>query len=459
MKRAYTYLAIALLAVIGAACTKSPAIEDASEGYKIVFGTPGVKSEGLTPDTANPLQMQVFDYFTAEGETEVLYINDIIQKSVEGPWSFVAAGQPNDYYWKAGTHQFFGWVIKDEGGANLPNLSSSGKVLTLAETEFDGSVSYDYRYSEITTVPWTKSVGGAPVELAVKHLASGLTYTVTNESDDPSYAVTGVTVENVATKGTATVAYTGAAAVPVISLNTEKGNIALPAPGVQVNAWPQALAGAKLTVKYSYEVTTVDEVSGESTTTTVETTESIDLPAITWEPGKCYNYDIQVIDKSIKLTLKVIDWGDKSGTIAYGSGSIITAMALEYSSGAAVTSGSGRRQNNYFANATDPIKAYFSVYAPVGKTWKIKISGDTGLFTVTSEQATTSSSATELSGPIGGADGNTGRVEFTIAKGASATASNSIKLDFVVVDGNREMSMNSEITMGNALTITGQVKE
>ena len=457
MKRAYTYLAIALLAVIGAACTKSPAIEDASEGYKIVFGTPGVKSEGLTPDTANPLQMQVFDYFTAEGETEIQYINDIIQKSEEGPWSFVAAGQPNDYYWKAGTHQFFGWVIKDEAGATLPNISGSGKVLTLAETEFNGSSSFDYRYSEITTIPWTKAVGGAPVELTVKHLASGLTYSITNESDDQSYEVTGVKVENVATKASATVTYSGAAAVPAIVLNTTKGDIEL-ASGVQSSAWPQTLSGAKLTVDYTYETTTVDEESGESTTTTVEKTESIDLPAITWEPGKCYNYDIQVIDKSIKLTLKVIDWGDKSGTIAYGSGSIITAMALEYSSGAAVTTGSGRRQNNYFANATDPIKAYFSVYAPVGKTWKIKISGDTGLFTVTSEQAT-SSSATELSGPIGGADGNTGRVEFTIAKNASATASNSIKLDFVVVDGDREMSINSEVTRKNALTITGQVKE
>ena len=457
MKRANIYLTIAILAILGSACTKSPIVEDLSQGYKIVFGTPGVKSEGLTPDASNPLQMQVFDYFTAEGESEVQYINDIIQQSVEGPWSFVAAGQPNDYYWKVGSHQFFGWVVKDEAGRTLPNLSSTGKVLALAETEFSGSATYDYRYSEITTIPWTKATGGTPVSLTVKHLASGLTYSVTNESDDQSYEVTGVTVENVATKASATVAYSGAAVAPVISLNATKGNIALTAPGIQSSAWPQTLSGAKLTVDYTCEVTTVGE-DDTPTTETVEKSETIDLPAITWEPGKCYNYNIQVIDKSIDLTLQVIDWGDKTGTIDYGTGTIITAMALEYISGAAVTSGGGRRQNNYFANSTDPIKAYFSVYAPVGKTWKIKISGDTDLFTVTSDQAT-SSSATELSGKIGGEDGNTGRVEFTIAKAASATASNSIQLNFVVVDGDREMSMNSEVTRKNALTITGQVKE
>jgi hypothetical protein len=257
----------------------------------------------------------------------------------------------------------------------------------------------------------------------------------------------------------------------VITPNGTKGNVALKLntenEQVKTMVWPQEVKGATLTVAYDVDVTTttVDEESGEETTNTKteSLTATIPVPETKWEAGKYYNFKIEVVDKSINLTLQVIPWDDWKGTVTYGTGTIATANALEYTSGAAVTTGGSRRRNNYFANDTDPIVGYFSVYAPSDGQWKIKVTGDTGLLTVTSPQAAktqTVDGTLEISGPIVTKDGSTGRVYFNIARDAAATASNSVQLNFYVVtkDG-REISINSEVTRRNALTITGQVAE
>ena len=318
---------------------------------------------------------------------------------------------------------------------------------------------------------WTKDLKDTPVELAVRHLSSALTYTFVNQTENKTYEVTGITVGGITTKAGATVTYgeEGGEKV-VITPNGTKGNVALKLntenEQVKTMVWPQEVKGATLTVAYDVDVptTTVDEESGKETTTTKteSLTATIPVPETKWEAGKYYNFRIEVVDKSINLTLQVIPWDDWKGTVTYGTGTIATANALEYTSGAAVTTGGGRRRNNYFANATDPIVGYFSVYAPSDGQWKIKVTGDTDLLTVTSPQAAKSETVDgtlEISGPIVDENGSTGRVYFNIARG-SATASNSVQLNFYVVtkDG-REISINSEVTRRNALTITGQVAE
>ena len=159
---------------------------------------------------------------------------------------------------------------------------------------------------------------------------------------------------------------------------------------------------------------------------------------------------------NIALDLQVIPWEDETGTITYGPGQpVVSAIALEYASGAAINEGEERRLNNNFANATDPIKAYFYVFSPTDATWKIKIAGATDKFTVTSANAT-STSAKELSGAVNGNTTNPGRVDFTIARNG-ATASDKIQLTFSLMLGDREISIDSEIIRGKELTITGKV--
>ena len=179
---------------------------------------------------------------------------------------------------------------------------------------------------------------------------------------------------------------------------------------------------------------------------------------VKFEGGKKHNITGIVIpanlSNDINLDLAVIPWDDKEGTITYGPDAVISALAIDYISGAAVKTGSSRRQNNNFENAEDPIEAYFSVFSPTGAQWLIEVSGDTDKFSVTSENADEdNSTATEIVGPVNG------RVHFTIdrAEGVTLTESDKIQLNFYVVLNGRKISMNSEITRASALTITGKV--
>lgn len=163
------------------------------------------------------------------------------------------------------------------------------------------------------------------------------------------------------------------------------------------------------------------------------------------------------INKNIELVFQIMPWEDVNGTITYGPDPVVNAVALEYISGAQITVGGGRRRNNNFASADEPIHGYFYVYSPQGANWKITVTGDTSILTVTSSTEGASSSTTDGVTTITGATG--GRVDFTITRGSSATSSSQIQLNFSVVTGGREVSINSEITRGNALTITGKVGE
>ena len=473
MKKAYIYTAIAAMAVLGSACSKNSAI-DSFEGtgeYRITFGNPVVKAtaDDPVPDQNKKLQMTVYDYLTPASGTEGEYFNDKIQEATTSTaanplWAFIEGS----HAWKVGKHEFIGWVSTDELG-NESGFSYKDKVLTLAESELPGEKNLDYRYASDKVVEWTKDLKDTPVELAVRHLSSALTYTFVNGTENKTYEVTGITVGGITTKAGATVTY-GAedGEKVVITPNDTKGDVDLKLntenEQVKTMVWPQEVKGAILTVAYDVDVTTatVDESGEETTTETKSFTATIPVPETKWEAGKYYNFKIEVVDKSINLTLQVIPWDDWEKEVTYGTGTIATANALEYTSGAAVTTGGSRRRNNYFANASDPIVGYFSVYAPSDGQWKIKVTGDTDLLTVTSPQAAKSETVDgtlEISGPIVAENGSTGRVYFNIARATAATASNSVQLNFYVVtkDG-REISINSEVTRRNALTVKGQYK-
>ena len=161
------------------------------------------------------------------------------------------------------------------------------------------------------------------------------------------------------------------------------------------------------------------------------------------------------VSHDIVLDFQVMPWVDSEGNVTYGPDDIVNAVALEYASGAAIKTGGSRRRQNNFDNATDPIIAYFSVFTPENASWKIKVSGATDKFTVTGPTGSTvSADGTEISGPVNG------RVVFKIdrAEGATVTASDQIQLNFyVVTEDGREISINSEITRRNELTISGKV--
>lgn len=176
--------------------------------------------------------------------------------------------------------------------------------------------------------------------------------------------------------------------------------------------------------------------------------------------GKKHNITGIVIPANLSdevvIDLAVIPWDDASEdpyTITYGPDAVVNALALEYASGAANT-GTGRRTNNNFAEAAVPINAYFSVFSPADAQWKIKVTGATDKLLVSADNitpTTTDDGVLELTGATGG------RVHFKIQRAEGASATDQIQLNFYVVLNGREISMNSEITRGGALTITGKV--
>lgn len=158
------------------------------------------------------------------------------------------------------------------------------------------------------------------------------------------------------------------------------------------------------------------------------------------------------VNHDVVLDFQVMPWNNSEDEVTYGPDDIVNAVALEYASGAGRTTGGARRRNNWFLDETNPIIAYFSVFTPNGATWKIKVSGATDKFTVTGLSEGSTTDGTEITGPVGG------RALFKIDRVGTVTESDEIYLNFyVVTSDDREISINSEITRGNALTISGKV--
>lgn len=219
-----------------------------------------------------------------------------------------------------------------------------------------------------------------------------------------------------------------------------------------------------ITLEFTVEVDGVEEtrslfVSYAKDGTTSEGTAYAKGDPVTFIALKKHNIKGIVLPASVNhdivLDFQVMPWEDRDGNMTYGPDAIANAVALEFASGAAVTSGSSRRQNNNFANATDPIHAYFSVFAPQNGTWKITATGATDKLLLATWSATAiGTPTTELTGNVGS------RVDFLIVRkeGATVSATDQIQINFsVVTAGGQEININSEVTRASALTITGKI--
>lgn len=176
---------------------------------------------------------------------------------------------------------------------------------------------------------------------------------------------------------------------------------------------------------------------------------------ITFKGLKKHNIKGIVLPESVNhdviLDFQVMPWEDSEGNMTYGPDAIANAVALEFASGAAITTGGSRRRNNNFADETNPIHAYFSVFAPQDGTWKITATGATEKILLQAWNVEGATPTTELTGNVGS------RVDFLIVRNG-ATTSDEIKINFSVVtaDG-QEININSEVTRASALTITGKI--
>ena len=519
MKKTIIYIATAVALLCS--CNKNEEPAAVSQDNLIRFSA-SVETRALINDNT-ALQASTFAIKDILG-TET-YIDD--ELTYDSNWKTA-----NDYPWKAGTHVFASWLKTDGTIAAAdffsaePTLDADNKIALSKAMTYE-TPQFDFLYSGVAltqTAEEPVKYAEYTLNLPMHHLFSNVTFIVKNEMEYAvglkSLVVSGVSTnktavityaapaapeENPTSTGVATLDYTSATTGDFINkvgeqTTTGEGDDAVtttaPFATIAKNEtseeafggliWAQTaeeVAAAHINVSYSYEVPS--EVEDEDPTV-VENEASISLPTgTTWESGKKYVYTLSVKGKLIEIKLQVIPWNDVPGEQTYGEGTIATANALEYTSGAGKTTGGSRRRENWFANPANPILAYFSVYSPVTTynadetkkiecIWRIKVTGDTDKIDVkaycvgadgrTNGQAatkTTTANGYTLSGPVGGPTGKLGRVnlEFTALSGAAA--GNKVQLDFevVMIDHTKnpavetEINIDSEVTRANLLTI------
>lgn len=145
-------------------------------------------------------------------------------------------------------------------------------------------------------------------------------------------------------------------------------------------------------------------------------------------PGAPWTIDGTTTINVISST--IAPWDEKPDDITYGSGPVINA--------------SGLTEVNLSAH-----KYSFSIYAPVGETWQIKVLNDSKVVVTgvtISQDGTSNSGAGELTGIIG----SPAKVDFTLS---GSTGGNNCTLSFSVImdkggPNEREYSINSEVVQG-----------
>lgn len=154
-------------------------------------------------------QIKVYDIFKGQTSTAE-YFNTILTYD-DSRWS---TGQ--DFKWtRTGTHNFFGWFLKDASGNNTDFASLFGSesysnyTLTLPAIEMTASTpQFDFLYSDILVIKRgiSNSEAGA-IKLPMKHLFTAFSLGVKNNSEIQTITIKKVEVRNLANKKSATLSF------------------------------------------------------------------------------------------------------------------------------------------------------------------------------------------------------------------------------------------------------------
>ena len=350
MKKTFIYSIIILLAACLASCEKNEGPVGAAEGT-ITFAPSAVKTRALIEDEAalQAQTFQVYDYLDG-----AKYIENTVSYA-SGAWTY---GDEQTYLWKNGTHKFFGFT--QNAGTLSANVLTVSKTLTTAEAD-----QADLLYSEVfstTAAAWKADAAhtvDTPVALHMKHLFSAVSITLKNCTDYEA-SVTKVTAPAIPNVGSATVSYASNAAdvtytTPTVStsssfvsatpissataLDSQKSIDVLKMAVSDVKGyqmvWPQALAKDAVTVTVSY---TLNGATFADKTVT--------LPADTWEAGKKYDYELQILPSDIRLVFVVQPWDSgEAGEIDTKTGSINMSNVTWMNTKVKLTEGATETEN------------------------------------------------------------------------------------------------------------------
>ena len=317
------------------ACDKAGETIDENNGAVITFAPETIRTRALINNVTDlhSHTLRVFDFW--DGQTSGPYINNtLLYSQSNSTWQY---GSTDTYYWKDGTHKFFGFMDK------LGTLGSDNKVSVTKTLTTSAEDQLDLLYSEVfstTAADWKANPehnATTPVPLAFKHLLSSVAIVVKNCTDsDITLNSVGISIPN---NGSASVNYGGnavavtygdvsASSTPFISA-TALSDLSI-ASQDSVDVFAQAKMAAE---DYSYYVIWPQEINEESPVSvdvsyTPDGAEealvkTVSLPATTWEPGNKYLYVLRILPTGVVLTFKVLPWEKVDvGSIDTKTGSI-----------------------------------------------------------------------------------------------------------------------------------------
>lgn len=412
MKRHITHIltaAAALLAVLG--CTKN---EPNTNGRLITMTAheAGATKALLEADSfmAAGNQIVVYDYYTAPNDVQNpnpatgYYIPGVTAQSTGATdagtvWPFLGDAR---YEWTdAGTHKFFGWMVKDNN--ENPALTASGffgngfgftqatHTLTIPTTTLSqSSDQFDFMYSNITPrEPATE--GFDPVPLEFKHLFTAFGIIAKDVAEFRDYAIDYIEFKGMVETNSATIVFPidESTDEPTVTYGTgtpgdspyritftdglhltdsykdlfsTEGNLGQNTSNRKyMLAWPQAARAIELNI--GYRAKEINDTEYESYTKKITLTSA-------WLAGQKNNLNIDFKDKEITLNYLVEPWNvqteevdfsdqvtvDENDTITWD---LSTVDDVDYSTGKVLL----------YDDPNVEAMCTFTILTPKGATW------------------------------------------------------------------------------------------
>lgn len=262
-------------------------------------------------------QIKVYDVF--KGTTSTAEYFNTILTSNGSAW-----GTEDEYKWtRTGTHNFFGWFLKDASGNNTDFTSLFGSAnysdytLTLPAIEMTASTpQFDFLYSDV--IQKNRSNGSSdptgPISLKMKHLFTAFSLGARNESSQ-TVTITKVEISNLANKKSAKISFDvangGDTNVELTTSSDAHGTSPDFSYSGRIELTPSAtknnILSAEGTANYlMWPQTTTDlenaTISVEYTQNGLNKSASFNIPnAQAWVPGTLNHITVVFTNQSVKL--------------------------------------------------------------------------------------------------------------------------------------------------------------
>ena len=343
---------------------------------------------------------------------------------------------PVSYNWTAdGVHKFFGWLAKDVNmtSYNTPDaffggtltLNSNYRYMVPAKAMLYDSPQFDFLYSDIVVRDLDNNPDFSPVKLSFNHLFTAFSIGAVNNTDS-DIIIHEFELVNLYNSSSANVDFSGETVAVNYSeytkvyqtsdnvFNSMSEDYTLyggqQARNEGTNATGNIFEGAQKDRKYvlmwpqtdlSKIHSTKEPQENEDGTIAYpdewmmyirytadghEVRKRLNFPALAWEAGRKYHFDVTFADKIVDLTVKVNPWIYEGQDIDYSNDGVAVTgnHVLTWDQETYHPSQDPTQRYLYVKNGM-PVEGTFQLEAPMGGTWLATLTGDIDAFDVTPE--------------------------------------------------------------------------